>query len=371
MIRSTPFVAVKKLVGQNIVQVAAKHNLRELQGEVGTDGHIDANRMGLNQVLAGAATAAEVAAHAEGLMHTAGVTRLRRDAVRGIELVVSLPPFSSIAPPVFFTEALSWATRFFGVPVLSAVIHLDEAAPHCHVLLLPLVGGRMAGSDLVGNRQRLQAMQSDFFEQVGAKHGLVRQTAPKRLSTARRREGAARVLNAILARPEALSRAEVKAALLDVIASDPEALLAVLELKAPVAAKSRKSFVEIMTKPCKPEKPIGFKSAPKPIGFAPDVPASAGTLSCVGFGAKSPPLDEPEAVHDEVFTRSRDDEPSANWDSDRGEFVKPLKPQQSTVREEAISELRRSFARMEMGRSGERLQQAGSCGLNKPPSWSA
>jgi hypothetical protein len=101
------------------------------------------------------------------------------------------------------------------------------------------------------------------------------------------------------------------------------------------------------------------------------VPASAGTLSCVGFGAKSPPLDEPEAVHDEVFTRSRDDEPSANWDSDRGEFVKPLKPQQSTVREEAISELRRSFARMEMGRSGERLQQAGSCGLNKPPSWSA
>jgi len=163
---TAPFVALKKLTGKDIVRIAARHNLREIQAEIGANGHIDHTRIGLNRILAGAATAAEVAAYAERLLADAGVGALRRDAVRGVEVVISLPPTSTVNQEAFFADSLAWVREFFKVPVLSAAIHHDEGAPHCHVVLLPLVDGRMAGSDLVGNRTRLQAIQAGFFEQV-------------------------------------------------------------------------------------------------------------------------------------------------------------------------------------------------------------
>lgn len=101
MNRTTPFVALKKLTGKGIVLVAAKHNLREIQAEIGADSRIDHTRIGLNKILAGAATAADVAAYAELLMHDAGVGNLRHDAVRGIEIIFSLPTASTIGHVVF------------------------------------------------------------------------------------------------------------------------------------------------------------------------------------------------------------------------------------------------------------------------------
>ena len=161
------FLSMKKLTGQDKVRRAAKHNLRELQAELGADSHIDHTRIGLNQVIAGPDKAADVADYADSLMRDAGVGKLRRDAVRSIEIIFSLPAHSTIGHTAFFSDSLAWVKSYFGVPVLSAVIHLDEAAPHCHMLLLPLVDGRMVGSNLVGNRTRLQATQTSFFEQVG------------------------------------------------------------------------------------------------------------------------------------------------------------------------------------------------------------
>ena len=68
--------------------------------------------------------------------------------------------------------------RFGADNILSAVAHHDEAAPHVHVLLL--VGHKMAGSELVGNRRTLADMQAAFHAAVGAHHGL--RKAPKRLA---------------------------------------------------------------------------------------------------------------------------------------------------------------------------------------------
>lgn len=139
---SPPFVAVKKLSGQNVVRVAAKHNLREIQAEVGAGEHIEPTRMHLNQVVVGPSVAANVVADGERLMEEAGVGKLRRDAVRAIEIVISLPLVNTVDQSVFFSDALNWVRDYYNVPILSAVIHLDESAPHCHVLLLPLIGGR-------------------------------------------------------------------------------------------------------------------------------------------------------------------------------------------------------------------------------------
>ena len=240
---------------------------------------------------------------------------------------------------------LSWVRSFFNVPVLSAVIHLDESAPHCHVLLLPLVNGRMAGSDLVGNRPRLQAMQTGFFEQVGRRYGLTRPAALKRLSSATRHKAASVIVTAIQGNPELLDQRDVESAMLGVLARDPEPLLTALGLTMPVSTKPVKSFVEIMTKPCKLEKSIGFKGGAKPIGFAHGSTENHRTLSCVGFAPEPLPLPE-KTISPDVFSRSRDDVPSEFWDSERGEFRKAPQERATSVRNDAVLELERNLARL-------------------------
>src|SRR5207245_6185490 len=73
------------------------------------------------------------------------------------------------------SDSLAWIEVYFAVPVLSAVVHVDEAAPHMHVLLLPLLNGRMQGSDLVGSRSRLRAMQSEDRKstRLNSSHGSI------------------------------------------------------------------------------------------------------------------------------------------------------------------------------------------------------
>lgn len=358
------FVALKKLTGKDIVRIAAKHNLREIQAEIGADSHIDHTRIGQNQILAGADTAAAIAAETNRLMVEAGVGNLRRDAVRAVEIVISLPTVSTINQGFFFSDSLAWVQEFFAVPVLSAVVHLDEAAQHCHVLLLPLVNERMVGSDLVGNRTRLQAMQASFYERVGQRHGLIRPKVPRRLNSATRGKCASMVLNAFVDNPGLLLSPDVEQAVLEAFGHNPEPLLAALEMAVPsTPAKTVKTLAAIMCKPCKPEtkkqNPIGFSSHSKPIGFVSEAPEIHQTLCSVGFDPKPPsftdtstspdnksisantemPVDEFQRIHEA-------DREAEHWDSELGEYRTPPEAKPSTVRSAAVKELERSLARI-------------------------
>ena len=64
--------------------------------------------------------------------------------MRGLEIIFSLRPHSPIDGRAFFTDALAWAEIYFQhAPIVSAVVHCDEVANHCHVLVVPIVDGRM------------------------------------------------------------------------------------------------------------------------------------------------------------------------------------------------------------------------------------
>lgn len=310
---SAAYLNAKKLKGAGKVLIAARHNLREIQDELGADGYIDAAKSRLNVVLAGPHDAVAVAALADDALPS----KLRRDTVRAVELVISLPPVQSIDQSAFFNDSLTWIRAFFGVPVLSAVVHLDETEPHCHVLLLPVVDGRMVGSDLVGNRARLQLMQTDFHAAVSSRYGLTRPMAAKRTSKAIRDKVAGMVLDAILNAPECLARPNVRIALTDAIASSPDTLAAALGVSIPTGkARRERSFVEIMTAPAKPEpkaKPIGFYTPAKPIGFENNAIGKSKPYHCVGFDISPPQSDS-------TFTRESDHQDAALWDSELGEF---------------------------------------------------
>lgn len=252
-------VTIKRLKGQGIVRVAAKHNLREIAAEIGAAGHIDPARIHTNLVLRGPASADKVAGDAKALMADAGITRQRVGSVMALELVFTLPPNTGVDVRKYFEDATRWAERFYQVPLLSSVVHLDEAAPHCHVLLLPIADGHMVGSDLHGGRAKLMAMQAAFQEQVRSRYGMARCAPAKRHSAAVRAEAMKLARNCLEANSGLAD--DVLTALLKPHTKGPEPLLLALGLPMPTPVPGQ-SFVAIMTRPTKPEQrnPIGERA---------------------------------------------------------------------------------------------------------------
>ncbi|TCV85872.1 MobV family relaxase [Sulfurirhabdus autotrophica] len=170
---ASQLLRIGKLKGSGRLLVAAKHNRRTIQAELGADSHIDATRSCLNYSLVGAETPALIASQAKDLMLNAEISKLRKDAVQGIEIIFSLPPAKHQEDTrQFFYDCMTWTCKHFGGVILSFDVHLDEAAPHAHALILPLENGRMIGSDMVGNRKHLRALQDSFYIHVASKHGL-------------------------------------------------------------------------------------------------------------------------------------------------------------------------------------------------------
>jgi hypothetical protein len=220
-----------------------------------------------------------------------------------------------------FDAAVVWVKEYFSVPVLSAMVHSDEAAEHLHALLLPLKDGCMQGSRLVGNRKHLQAMQASFYESVGRAFGLSRATSTRRPGRAQRARIAAEVLEHLHANPDKLALPDVRLAMLECLESSAEhiALSLGLAVSQPKPTKKSKTFVEIMTKPCKAEpqaKPIGFQSKRRS--------AESEAYPCVGFaedgGSASQVMSPQFGLPAFEYTRVRDDERSALWDGELGEF---------------------------------------------------
>lgn len=139
------FAKIKK--GPSSALIAARHNLRELP----LTPNITAGKQSLNHVLLGARSAETVQDGYRAALSNAGITQLRKDAVRLIEAIVSLPVGVEDGEHSYFEAALCWLESEFGASnILSAVIHKDEAAQHMHALIIPLVDGHMRGSDLLG-----------------------------------------------------------------------------------------------------------------------------------------------------------------------------------------------------------------------------
>lgn len=158
---------------------AARHNLREIQAEQGANSHIDPQRTRHNAVLAGPATAEEVRHLASALLEGADISRLKRDHVQAIEAMFSLPPGCNIDAHGYFDRCVGWLTTALPLPVLSAVFHCDESAPHLHVLMLPVRDGRhVGGSPIV--RPQLKRLREEFFAKVAGPAGLKRDSAKLR-----------------------------------------------------------------------------------------------------------------------------------------------------------------------------------------------
>lgn len=158
---------------------AFRHNTRQIQAELGAVGHIDPKRMRDNIIMHGPVNANEVQAQADALLASVDTSKLKRDHVQAIEAVFSLPAGSSLDVGAYFAGCLAWLRVALPLPILSAVAHHDEAAPHAHVLLLPVVDGKHIGGALL-KLAELKRLRESFFQQVAGPAGLKRDRAKVR-----------------------------------------------------------------------------------------------------------------------------------------------------------------------------------------------
>lgn len=229
---------------------AARHNKRELPDPKRC---IDATRSHLNYSLRGPATASEVADLAQSLVDASGQRYRRKDAVRAHELVLSLSHDFAGNARAFFEHGVAWLESYFAVPVLSADVHLDESARHCHVLLLPLRDGQLLGARMMPGPPDFPQFRETFGEAVAKPYGLRFGSGP--LSRAAKRNAAAMVLNALNDMEDAALRSLLWPVVRDCIERDPGPCLEQLGLTPPVALSPKprraKTFVDIMTGPGK------------------------------------------------------------------------------------------------------------------------
>ena len=235
------FLRIKKLKGGNIIAFAARHNKRELFEA----GSIDPGRSPLNEVISGPRTADEVAQLAKALMATAGIAKPRKDATTAIEIIFSLPPNHQIDERAYFADCASWAANQFGglANILSVDIHRDEGAPHCHILILPLINRRLNGGKLV---LPYRVLQNLFHAAVAARFGL--RKAPAGLQGASKQVAATLVLETLRTTSDPALQSAAWATIRDTIEQDPAPWLPVLGIASPSAkSKPTKTMAQIFT----------------------------------------------------------------------------------------------------------------------------
>lgn len=159
---------IQKLKTWGAIAGAGKHNQRERETP-----NADANRGSANQHIVGAPGMDAIAAVKEVI----GSQRIRKNAVLGVEMLLSASPdyFRPGAPEQagtydasrlekWKTASMDWLKEKYGNRIVSTILHVDEATPHMHVLLVPLddKGKLNCRSLFGGTRHTLSQLQTEY-----------------------------------------------------------------------------------------------------------------------------------------------------------------------------------------------------------------
>lgn len=76
----------------------------------------------------------------------------------------------------YFKDSYGFLCERYGKGnIISATVHLDERTPHMHVNFVPVTAdGRLSAKDVIGGRDKLTNLQTEFHKQVAQKYGLER-----------------------------------------------------------------------------------------------------------------------------------------------------------------------------------------------------
>lgn len=341
--------------GSRGVLIAAKHNKRKLASHKGANAELSP----LNYSLRGSESPEQVAGLAKQLMADAGIYKLKKvSTIAAIEFVSSLPVGSTIDPMSYFPGFVAFIEGRFGAHnILSADVHLDESAPHCHILFLPLVGTKLDASGIIGGRDEVNALQEAFYTEFANGHGLHR--PPAKLSGNARKNAAKLVLDRLAEDADASMVSGVWAAICETIGRYPEPFMEALGIPRPASGRPAKTFEHYATSTgAGPKSAAGEASRDRHLSrqtsthIGDEGAYEVHPLSCVGHGkcvgsfassadhpqraAADPPADNRDAPRGHPphsaeqndppaaleYTRTRDaDLDPADFDLERGEYI--------------------------------------------------
>lgn len=240
---SSQLFRLGKVKGENGLLVALKHNKRTLQNERGANANIDVAKTVLNYSLASNDSPEGIALHAKVQMLKAGIEKPRKDCVRAIEVLFSLPiDRHRQDTKTFFTDCMNWTRQNFAGELLSFDVHLDESAPHAHALILPLINGKMQGRDMVGNIGNMMRLINKFHVDVASQYGLSRNET-KRLNQEDKQRVESKVLSSLKTDP--VMRSSVWACVRDAIHINPLPYAQMLSIELETKGRNKaKSFVD-------------------------------------------------------------------------------------------------------------------------------
>lgn len=223
---------------------ALEHNKRSPNNNFPPN--IDVSRIHLNYSLHKNMTPDEIARLARNKIFEAGIVRLRKNAVMAVEIIFSTPiSHHQRDTRLFFNDCYDWVKRTFDGELLSFDVHLDEAAPHAHALILPLINGKMQGSNLKGNRENILHLNKLFLEEVAVHHGL-HSIERKRLTSSEAKAIKQKLYLRLKSDP-AISSA-VWPCIRDAIDKDPLPFAEALSIHTPAIIRDpNKPFAAIMT----------------------------------------------------------------------------------------------------------------------------
>ena len=104
----------------------------------------------------------------------------RKDAVLAVEYLITASPEAMngktrAAQDGYFSDALDWLKTKHGAEnVVFSGVHRDESTPHMYAYVVPRVGEKLNAKAFFGGAKALNALQTDFSQSVGVKHGLER-----------------------------------------------------------------------------------------------------------------------------------------------------------------------------------------------------
>src|SRR5690606_15583039 len=102
------FRIAKKSKPDNILAIAARHNKRSMP--CGRD-NIDESKSHLNYSLYGHATPEGIVEYADSQLAEAGI-KPRKNGVKMVEMIFSLPADSTINQALFFKDCLAWVSKW-------------------------------------------------------------------------------------------------------------------------------------------------------------------------------------------------------------------------------------------------------------------
>lgn len=225
---------------------ALLHNKRQLQRERNSSSHIDFAKSTLNYTLVGDDAPKNIAHYARLQMFKAGIEKPRKNGVMAVEIIFSLPPrWHKKDSRPFFVDCYQWVIRNFGGELLSFDVHVDEATPHAHAIILPIIDGKMQGNKMKGNTGNLIRLNNLFHKEVAQYYGLSKSNI-KRLSPLQKR----RIEQSVLTRlkEDSVIESSIYSCVRDNIRNDPIPYAVALGIDLNVTKpKVTKSFIQIMT----------------------------------------------------------------------------------------------------------------------------